>query len=88
MLGLGESEDEVLQVMDDLLSIGCDILTLGQYMAPSKAHATVKSQVSERMFERLKNVAQGKGFKHCASGRYVRSSYLADNMYSGMSANV
>ena len=91
MLGLGENEDEILEVMDDLISIGCDMLTLGQYMAPSKAHFGVKANISDRMFVRLKDIAVSKGFRHCASGRYVRSSYMAENSYRstpGVSFNV
>ncbi len=80
MLGLGETEYEVLMVMDDLLNAGCDIFTLGQYLQPTKAHYKVQSEIPEDTFKKLKETALKKGFKHCASGRYVRSSYLADEM--------
>ena len=81
MLGLGETEDEIIAVMDDLSNIGCDILTFGQYLAPSKNHFSVKSCVSQKTFDKFKNIALKKGFKRCLSGTYVRSSYLAEEIF-------
>jgi lipoic acid synthetase len=80
MLGLGETRAEILQVMDDLRDAGCDILTLGQYLAPSKKHLPVKEHVSDAVFASLRDEALKKGFRSCASGTYVRSSYLADTL--------
>lgn len=80
MLGLGEREAEILTAMDDLRSAGCDILTIGQYLAPSKSNYPVQSIIPDEQFSRLKNLALDKGFLSCASGSYVRSSYLAESM--------
>lgn len=80
MLGLGEKDTEVLQVMDDLRSAGCKILTLGQYLAPSLNHYHIREYISGKKFEYYKSAALQKGFSHCASGTYVRSSYMAESM--------
>ncbi|MCX5781406.1 MAG: lipoyl synthase [Elusimicrobia bacterium] len=80
MLGLGEKEEEIFNVMDDLIKARCKILTLGQYLSPSKAHYDVYEYVSEESFNQLKEIALNKGFEYCASGPYVRSSYLAESM--------
>lgn len=80
MLGLGEKEKEVIAVMDDLRKTSCDILTLGQYLAPSNKHLPVAELFPEKTFDRYRAIALEKGFKHCASAPYVRSSYLADSM--------
>jgi lipoic acid synthetase len=77
MVGLGEKEDEVLQLFDDLVEIKCDMLTIGQYLPPSYDHASLKEYVSPEVFERYKQLALKKGFKYVASGPYVRSSYNA-----------
>jgi len=78
MLGLGETEEEVLAVMKDLRSINCDILTLGQYLAPSLKHYPVQEHLPLERFARYEQLAKEMGFKFCASGPYVRSSYQAD----------
>jgi lipoic acid synthetase len=77
MLGLGESQDEVRQVMADLLSVGCSYLSLGQYLAPSRNHQPVEEFVNPQTFDLLRNDGFKMGFKHIESGPYVRSSYHA-----------
>lgn len=77
MLGLGETDEELYKVMDDLREIDCDILTLGQYLRPSKEHIEIKEYVRPEKFEEYKRVSLEKGFKYTASGTYVRSSYHA-----------
>jgi len=77
MLGLGETVDEVLQVMEDLRANGCDILTLGQYLQPTKEHLPVERFVHPDEFKILKLRGLEMGFKHVESGPLVRSSYHA-----------
>ncbi|GGH84362.1 lipoic acid synthetase [Pullulanibacillus pueri] len=78
MLGLGETKEEVLEAMDDLLAHNVDILTLGQYLQPTKKHLNVERYVHPDEFDEFKKIALEKGFKHCESGPLVRSSYHAD----------
>jgi lipoic acid synthetase len=78
MLGLGETEDEVFKAMDDLLSHGCDVLTLGQYLQPTKMHLKVEEYVSPEKFKMYKEVGENKGFRIVESGPMVRSSYHAE----------
>lgn len=78
MLGLGESEDEIYETMDDLISNGCEILTIGQYLQPSAAHYQVKSYIHPDEFEKYGRIAKSKGFKHVESAPLVRSSYHAE----------
>jgi lipoic acid synthetase len=78
MLGLGETLDEVRQVMDDLHCSHCDILTLGQYLQPTKEHLPVERFVHPDEFKDLKMYGLGIGFKHVESGPLVRSSYHAE----------
>jgi lipoic acid synthetase len=78
MLGIGESENEVVNVMLDLLSVGCSMLTLGQYLQPSKDHLAVEEYITPAQFERYAEIAKELGFKHVASAPLVRSSYHAD----------
>lgn len=80
MLGLGETEEELLQTMDDLLSVGCRILTLGQYLQPTRQHLEVQAYIHPDDFARYKEIALAKGFEKVASGPLVRSSYLADQL--------
>lgn len=80
MLGLGETEDELLQAMADLRGAECDILTLGQYLQPTLKHLPVVRFVSPDEFQRLGAIAEGMGFVHVASGPMVRSSYHADEI--------
>jgi len=77
MLGLGESEDEVVDVMKDLREVGCDFLSLGQYLAPSKKHAEVLEYVHPKQFEKYKKIALKLGFRYVISSPYTRSSYMA-----------
>lgn len=78
MLGIGEQPEEVHQVMKDLLDHGCSMLTLGQYLQPSKAHLPVKSYVTPEQFDEYGALAKTLGFKQVASAPMVRSSYHAD----------
>ena len=77
MLGLGETHDEILETMDDILSTGCQRLTLGQYLQPTAEHLPVKAYITPEMFTEYKRIALEKGFKHVVSGPLVRSSYHA-----------
>ncbi len=77
MLGLGETHDEILETMDDILSTGCQRLTLGQYLQPTAEHLPVKTYITPEMFAEYKRIALEKGFKHVVSGPLVRSSYHA-----------
>ena len=77
MLGLGETHDEILETMDDILSTGCQRLTLGQYLQPTVEHLPVKAYITPEKFAEYKQIALDKGFKHVVSGPLVRSSYHA-----------
>jgi len=78
MLGLGETEAELLETMDALREADCDILTLGQYLQPTLKHLPVKEFVPPEKFDEYGRIARDKGFVHVASGPMVRSSYHAD----------
>ena len=78
MIGLGETEEEILQTMDDLLANGVDILTIGQYLQPTRKHIKVEKYYSPLEFGKLRKIAMEKGFKHCQAGPMARSSYHAD----------
>lgn len=80
MLGLGETTEEVLETLADLRSIGCDLLTLGQYLQPSPRHLPVARYLPPSEFDELGRIACGLGFSDVASGPFVRSSYHADEM--------
>jgi lipoic acid synthetase len=77
MVGLGETRDEIIDAMRDLRSVGCDILTIGQYLAPSSAHAPIERYYTPEEFEYLKNVGLDMEFGYVESGPLVRSSYHA-----------
>lgn len=81
MLGLGETDDEIRATMDDLLAIGVDILTLGQYLRPTKNHLPVERYVTPEEFNRYRDIGLEKGFMEVASGPMVRSSYRADRVF-------
>lgn len=83
MVGLGESEEEIVELMEELLDSGCQILTIGQYLAPTqmKRHLPVDRFVTPEEFERLRQVGMGMGFKYVESGPLVRSSYIAEKGY-------
>nr|XP_011440930.2 lipoyl synthase, mitochondrial [Crassostrea gigas] len=81
MLGLGESDDQVMRVMEDLRRIGVDCVTLGQYMQPTKRHLKVKEYVHPDKFQHWEDVGNKLGFAYTASGPLVRSSYKAGEFY-------
>jgi lipoyl synthase len=78
MLGLGETENEVLETMNDLLDAGCKIMTIGQYLQPSKENIEVVEYISPEQFEKYKKTGIEKGFNYVESGPLVRSSYHAE----------
>ncbi len=78
MVGLGETESEVLEIMDDLLAHGCDVMTIGQYLQPTKMHLEVKEYINPEQFKRYHEIGMYKGFKIVESGPMVRSSYHAE----------
>ncbi len=78
MVGLGETDEEILAVMRDMRAHQIDMLTIGQYLAPSSAHLTVKRYVHPDTFKMFEAEAYAMGFKHAAVGAMVRSSYHAD----------
>lgn len=81
MLGLGETEEEILATFDDLREIGVDIVTLGQYLRPTRNHLPVERYVTPEEFERFRRIGLEKGFMEVASGPLVRSSYRADRVF-------
>lgn len=85
MLGLGETFDEVVEVMRDLVACGVDILTLGQYLQPSKQHLPVERFYTPNEFESLRQIGLEMGFKWVESGPLVRSSYRADQQVRELS---
>lgn len=78
MLGLGETQAEILETMDDLRQVNCSILTLGQYLQPTRRHYPVQEYVHPDRFAELREIALDKGFRHVESGPLVRSSYHAE----------
>jgi lipoic acid synthetase len=78
MLGLGETDDEVITALKELRAVGCDILTLGQYLQPTLKHLAVVEYVTPSKFDEFGEKAREMGFVHVASGPMVRSSYHAD----------
>jgi lipoyl synthase len=78
MIGLGETVEEIIEVMDDLRANDVDIMTIGQYLQPSKKHLPVQKYYSPKEFKELWEIAMTKGFSHCQAGPLVRSSYHAD----------
>ena len=78
MLGLGETENEVLETMDDLCSVGVDVLTLGQYLQPTRKHLPVDSFITPEKFAEYREIGLEKGFRYVESGPLVRSSYHAE----------
>jgi lipoic acid synthetase len=81
MAGLGESEKEIFGVIDDVKKINADILTVGQYLAPTKNHYPVIKEYSPEEFKSIENYAKSAGIAHVVCGRYVRSSYLAEENF-------
>lgn len=78
MIGLGETKEEIIETMDDLRAHNVDILTIGQYLQPTKSHIKLEKYWTPEEFAELKDIAMTKGFSHCESGPLVRSSYHAD----------
>jgi lipoic acid synthetase len=83
MVGLGETEVEVFAVFKDLRRVGCDFLTIGQYLAPSKKHYPVVEYVHPEVFERYRVIGLELGFREVAAGPFIRSSYQAERMVEG-----
>lgn len=77
MLGVGETWDEILRTMDDLRAVDCDIMTIGQYLQPTKQHLSVEQYYTPEQFAELKEEGMQRGFRHVESGPLVRSSYHA-----------
>ena len=78
MLGLGEVEEEVIQTMDDLLAVGVQIMTIGQYLQPTSKHLPVREFITPEQFEKYEKIGLEKGFRFVESGPLVRSSYRAE----------
>jgi lipoic acid synthetase len=78
MLGLGETKHEVLEAMQDLVNHGCDVLTLGQYLQPTKMHLAIERFVTPEEFNDYREEGIKMGFKYVESGPLVRSSYHAE----------
>jgi lipoic acid synthetase len=78
MVGLGETRDEVLETMDNLLSVGCQVFTVGQYLQPTKLHLPVEEYVHPDVFEEYRKIGLSKGFRKVESSPLVRSSYHAE----------
>jgi lipoic acid synthetase len=81
MLGLGETEKEIIEAMEDLRSVGVDILTLGQYLQPTLAHLPVQQYIAPGQFNRLQEIAESMRFLYVAAGPFVRSSYRAGEYF-------
>ena len=81
MLGLGEKETELFQTMDDLREVGCEVLTMGQYLRPTPKHLPVVEYITPEQFNYYGDIALRKGFLHVASGPLVRSSYHAADFH-------
>lgn len=82
MLGLGETRREVLQTMDDLLEAGCSVMTIGQYLQPTKNHYPVQEYITPEAFAEYARIGREKGFRHIESAPMVRSSYHAERHLS------
>ncbi|MDR2812058.1 MAG: lipoyl synthase [Endomicrobium sp.] len=81
MLGLGETEQQLFDIIKDVKDTGIDILTIGQYLAPSKKHYAVVKQYKKEEFQKIKDFALSIGIKQVIAGRYVRSSYLGEEYF-------
>ena len=78
MLGLGETPEEILQTMDDLRAVGCEVMTIGQYLQPTRNHSPVQEYIHPDVFEQYRLAGIEKGFRHIESAPMVRSSYHAE----------
>jgi len=83
MVGLGETKEELVEVMHDLRTVECDVLTIGQYLRPSPKHLPIERYYTPAEFAELKEIGLGLGFKHVESGPLVRSSYHAHEQVPG-----
>lgn len=81
MLGLGERDEQIIKTMDDLRAINCDILTIGQYLRPSKKHIAIQNYVTPEKYAEFGKIGKEKGFLYVASGPFVRSSYKAGEFF-------
>jgi lipoic acid synthetase len=81
MLGLGEEQDEIVDVMRNLRQIGCELLSLGQYLAPSQAHHPVIDFITPEKFAEYEKIGMDEGFKGIASAPLVRSSFRASELF-------
>ena len=81
MLGLGEKEKEVIKVFKDLRNVDCDLLTIGQYLSPSKKHHPIVEFIHPDIFKKYKKIGLDLDFKYVASGPFVRSSYNAKELF-------
>jgi len=88
MVGLGEEIDEIKETMKDLVSVGCDLLTIGQYLQPSSKHIERVKWYTPSEFDKLADIGREIGFKHVVSGPLVRSSYHADEQHAALDLNV
>ncbi len=86
MLGLGEQPEEILNALKDLLDAGCQLVTMGQYLQPTKAHLPVERYIPPKEFDNWRKIALEMGFAEVASGPFVRSSYHAKNLYQAVKA--
>lgn len=84
MIGLGESREDIFQTFVDLRAVNCDLLTIGQYLQPSKTNAPVRKYYSPQEFLQLKNIALDLGFEAVESGPLVRSSYMAHKLFQSI----
>ncbi|WP_099361724.1 lipoyl synthase [Fredinandcohnia onubensis] len=87
MIGLGETKEEIIETMDDLRANDVDIITIGQYLQPTKKHLKVEKYYHPDEFAELKEIALSKGFSHCEAGPLVRSSYHADEQVNAAKSN-
>ena len=87
IVGMGEEWDEIVETMEDLRGVGCDLLTVGQYLSPSRAHLPIARFYSPDEFDRIRVIGEDLGFKHVASGPLVRSSYHADEQHDAATAS-
>ena len=83
MVGLGETKDEVKEVLRDLLASGCDAVTIGQYLRPTRDNLEVKEYVDPEVFKEYEDYGRSIGLKHVYSGPFVRSSYNAEKLMNG-----
>ncbi len=84
MIGLGESDEDILQALTDLRTVGCDLLTIGQYLQPNRSHPPVSKYYTPEEFDRWKHEALSLGFRDAQTGPLVRSSYRAHELYRSL----